>query len=100
MTRNWSAFTAVSYASTLSRNAAAVERCAHGAQATDDDCSFNGGNHHGGKVSKHDDMPDHGNDHEDTAKEPPSEAAPEGAALTQELDPVSYVIKSNDLSLV
>src|SRR5271166_5312840 len=79
------------------RNAAAIERCAQGAQAADDDSAFDGGDHHGGKVSKHDDMSDNGNHHENPAKKPAPEAAPEGAALAPKLDPIAYVVESYDL---
>src|SRR5208282_3936189 len=72
------------------RNAAAIERCARGAQTADEDSTFDGGNYHGGKVSKHDDMSENGNHHENPAKEP----APEGAVLAPKLDPV---IESYDL---
>src|SRR5208282_6754350 len=75
------------------RNAAAIERCAQGAQAADDDSAFDGGDHHGGKISKHDDMSDNRNHHENPAKEP----APEGAALAPKLDPIAYVVESYDL---
>src|SRR5664279_553170 len=79
------------------RDADAIERRAKRAHPTNDDSVFNAGDRDGGEISKYDDMPHDGYRQEQSAKEQAPETAPECTALAPKLDPVTRVIKADDL---
>ena len=79
------------------RHADAIEGRAKCAQPADNDRVLDAGDRNGGEISKHDDMPDEGNGHEQAAKEQSPKTAPERTARAPKLDPVASIVKADDL---
>src|SRR5579863_8171400 len=77
-------------------NARAVHGGTKRAEAASHDCPFHRGNHDRGEIAEDHNVTDRRNSQRYTANEQAPQAAPKGAALAPELDPVARVVKADD----